>query len=221
MKPKALVVQASPTLGGRIKVSTSLCKNWKDFTDDSTDSEEEILQDEILPDSNTINSNTMDSTISRNSIPGNSEERNSMDIAPSSSQILLPPNEQTMIVDKILDMKFRSAWKYLTKWIGLSISDATWEPLSTFVEITNDGSDYTINDAFIEYSRTKNPMLLDVARRYGQRLTSKKKNARMSDDTMENAQNAEEDPDENPNESFFFVSRDDSTKGGAPSPFVD
>ena len=73
--------------------------------------------------------------------------RNSMDIATSSSQILLPPNEQRMVVDKILDMKFRSGWKYLTKWIGLPISDATWEPLSTFVEITNDGSDYTINDA--------------------------------------------------------------------------
>ena len=49
--PTALVVQASPTLGGWIQVSTSLRKNWKDLTDDSTHSGDNAFQDGVEPDS--------------------------------------------------------------------------------------------------------------------------------------------------------------------------
>ena len=63
-------------------------------------------------------------------------------------------------IDKILKMKFRNGWKYLTLWKDLPADQATWEPLSTFTQ--GNQVHYAIKD-FAQ--RAKNPTLLKVAQR--------------------------------------------------------
>ena len=75
-----------------------------------------------------------------------------------------------MNVEKILDLKFRSGWKYLTKWENCPISEATWEPISIFIEPSESPDEFTINHAFQEFAVEKHPALLDVARKIGRRL---------------------------------------------------
>ena len=61
-------------------------------------------------------------------------------------------------------------WKYLTKWENCPISEATWEPISIFIEPSESPDGFTINPALQEFAVEKHPALLDVARKFGRRL---------------------------------------------------
>ena len=52
-------------------------------------------------------------------------------------------------VEAILKHKYKQGWRFLTKWEGWPLSDATWEPVKSFVDPGG-----PINAAFLEYCQS-------------------------------------------------------------------
>ena len=117
---------ASPSLGGQIEVSTSMCKKWQIGAYDFDDEFEGDFDDIVPP----------------------------PQVASEDTPMLMDDEEQAELgfynVAKILDHKFRGGWKFLVWWENFPPSASTWEPISSF--ILPNGS---VNSVFKEYCLSK------------------------------------------------------------------
>ena len=66
-------------------------------------------------------------------------------------------------------MKFKAGWKFLTQWKGFQMSQATWEPLSTFIIPSPSCS--VVHPAFKDFSKGK-PHLFQLSERFCRRQAS-------------------------------------------------
>ena len=127
----SLQISASPSLGGVIDVSMSMCKKWStDLLEDSVLDEPEVLEDPEFSD-----------------IPPPPPE------APPASEVMTPAEQEALgfyNVEKIIKHKFQQGWKFLVVWEGFPVAAATWEPISAF--ILPNGS---VNTIFKEYCLEK------------------------------------------------------------------
>ena len=116
----SLLVMASPTLGGLIKVSISMIKKWSEVHD-----VHEILDDDQAP-------------------PEEDDQGN------GGEPIEMTKDEMELDVffnvEDILKHKFSQGWRFLTHWEGFPISDATWEPIKSFIQPGG-----VVNSKFKEY----------------------------------------------------------------------
>ena len=55
------------------------------------------------------------------------------------------------VVPGIARHEYKQGWKFLTLWDGYALSEATWEPMSSFIQ-----TDGTINPIFCSYLVEKN-----------------------------------------------------------------
>ena len=127
-KFNSLQISASPTLGGIIDVPLEMCKKWDLQLDDEVFAEGEPFEDQE------------DSTPK---VPDPGEDE------------LMTDAEQAELgfynVAQILKHKFQQGWKFLVWWENFPISQATWEPLSSF--LLPNGS---VNTVFKEYCLQNN-----------------------------------------------------------------
>lgn len=126
----SLVVMASPTLGGLIKVSLSMVKKWNDLFDNCDEEVEEAHFD--------------------------MEEEEEVEHGVSNNVGVEIMNDEEMAehgyynVEKILKHKYAHGWKFLVKWEGFDMENATWEPLKNFVQVGG-----VVNVKFKEYCEEK------------------------------------------------------------------
>ena len=143
--PTTVTVLTSPTLGGVLQVSTSLCKSWKSIVE-SSESDEDT-------------SDSQDQAVSSTLLVQESFPKISQNFQ----------NLNQFQVRKIHQMKFKAGWKYLTQWKGFPMSQATWEPLSTFIIPSPSCS--VVHPAFKDFSKGK-PHLFQLSERFCRRQAS-------------------------------------------------
>ena len=103
----SLVVMASPSLGGLLKVSLSMVKRWSDLLENCDD-------DEVLLDS-------VDNFV---------EQEEEVEVMNDEEMA----EQGYYAVEKIVKHKFSQGWKFLVKWEGFPMENCTWEPAKHFLQ---------------------------------------------------------------------------------------
>lgn len=107
----SLVVMASPSLGGLLKVNLSMVKRWSELLDTcEVEDIEPLLGDNVGVD--------------------NSVEQEEVEIMDDVEMA----EQGYYNVEKIVKHKFSQGWKFLVKWEGFPIENCTWEPAKNFLQ---------------------------------------------------------------------------------------
>ena len=105
VKHSAVMIRASPKLGGEIEVQMDLLKHFPN-TEDAEEDEVELETQISLQDD--VNQPEEDTPVQSNEEEGMYE------------------------VESIESHKYKQGWRFLTVWKGYGLQDATWEPLRAF-----------------------------------------------------------------------------------------
>ena len=105
VKHSAVIVRASPRLGGEVEVAYDFLKH---FPTDPREDEEEIEEEH----------------------DADLEEVNQPEPIPDETP---DPESGLYEVESIETHKYKQGWRFLTVWKGYSLQDATWEPIRAFV----------------------------------------------------------------------------------------
>ena len=119
----SLCVMVSPSLGGAVKVSLSMVKRWADVQN----------LDELFGDGD---------------IGPLEEEEEDQEVMEEMSKEEME-KEGFYNVEAILKHKYAQGWRFLVHWEGFPVSNATWEPLKSFIQPTG-----VVNSKLKEYCET-------------------------------------------------------------------